>query len=76
MCGVALAGLGIAHHLGVAVVRRDEQRTTSAGDGVTGLSDGRLADIAPTLLQLMGLRQPQAMTGRPLLRRAAERATA
>ncbi|HZB94053.1 MAG TPA: 2,3-bisphosphoglycerate-independent phosphoglycerate mutase [Stellaceae bacterium] len=44
--------------------------------GVTGLSDGRLADIAPTLLQLLGLRQPSAMTGRSLLRRAAERATA
>ena len=44
--------------------------------GVTGLSDGRLADVAPTLLQLLGLRQPQAMTGKPLLRRAAERASA
>src|SRR6185437_3828478 len=44
--------------------------------GVTGLADGRLADIAPTLLQLLGLRQPAAMTGRSLLRRAAERATA
>jgi 2,3-bisphosphoglycerate-independent phosphoglycerate mutase len=44
--------------------------------GVTGLRDGRLADIAPTLLALLGLRQPTAMTGRPLLLRAAERATA
>jgi 2,3-bisphosphoglycerate-independent phosphoglycerate mutase len=44
--------------------------------GVTGLGEGRLADIAPTLLQLLGLRQPSAMTGRSLLRRAAERATA
>ncbi len=44
--------------------------------GIVGLEDGRLADIAPTLLQLLGLRQPAAMTGRPLLRRAAERATA
>jgi 2,3-bisphosphoglycerate-independent phosphoglycerate mutase len=44
--------------------------------GVTGLSDGKLADIAPTLLALLGLRQPAAMTGRPLLQRAAERATA
>ncbi len=44
--------------------------------GVIGLSDGRLADVAPTLLQLLGLRQPQAMTGKPLLRRAAERASA
>jgi 2,3-bisphosphoglycerate-independent phosphoglycerate mutase len=44
--------------------------------GVIGLSDGRLADVAPTLLQLLGLRQPHAMTGKPLLRRAAERASA
>ena len=32
------------------------------------LSDGRLADIAPTLLALLGLSQPAAMTGRSLLR--------
>jgi 2,3-bisphosphoglycerate-independent phosphoglycerate mutase len=44
--------------------------------GVTGLSDGRLADIAPTLLQLLGIGQPAAMTGRPLLQRAAQRVTA
>jgi len=31
------------------------------------LHDGRLADIAPTLLQLMGLAQPAEMTGRSLL---------
>jgi 2,3-bisphosphoglycerate-independent phosphoglycerate mutase len=35
--------------------------------GVTGLSSGRLADVAPTLLRLMGLAQPAAMTGHPLL---------
>jgi 2,3-bisphosphoglycerate-independent phosphoglycerate mutase len=44
--------------------------------GVTGLSDGRLADIAPTLLQLLGIGQPAAMTGRPLLLRANRRVTA
>ena len=44
--------------------------------GVIGLRNGRLADIAPTLLALLGLRQPAAMTGRPLLMRAAERARA
>ncbi len=40
-------------------------------DGVAGLADGKLADIAPTLLELMGLRQPRAMTGHSLLRAAA-----
>jgi 2,3-bisphosphoglycerate-independent phosphoglycerate mutase len=38
--------------------------------GVEGvpLADGRLADLAPTLLDLMGLVQPAEMTGRSLLR--------
>ena len=40
------------------------------GPGVT-LSDGRLADIAPTILELLGLPVPKAMTGKSVLRRAA-----
>ena len=37
--------------------------------GIAGarLHDGRLADLAPTLLQLMGLAQPAEMTGRSLI---------
>jgi len=38
-------------------------------DGVN-LREGRLADIAPTLLALMGMPQPDEMTGRSLLDRA------
>lgn len=40
--------------------------------GVEGVSlaDGRLADVAPTLLDLMGLDQPAEMTGTSLIRRA------
>jgi 2,3-bisphosphoglycerate-independent phosphoglycerate mutase len=34
-----------------------------------GLRDGRLADLAPTLLELLGLPTPPAMTGRSLIRR-------
>ncbi len=30
-------------------------------------SDGRLADVAPTLLELLGLPRPEAMTGRSLI---------
>jgi 2,3-bisphosphoglycerate-independent phosphoglycerate mutase len=37
-----------------------------AGSGAACLHDGRLADIAPTLLDLMGLPQPAEMTGRRL----------
>jgi 2,3-bisphosphoglycerate-independent phosphoglycerate mutase len=32
-----------------------------------GLRNGRLADVAPTLLQLMGLEQPKVMTGKSLI---------
>lgn len=39
--------------------------------GVRSLADGRLADVAPTLLALLGLPQPEEMTGRSLLREAA-----
>ena len=35
--------------------------------GRAALSDGRLADLAPTLLALMGLPQPKEMTGTSLL---------
>lgn len=37
--------------------------------GVTGLQDGKLADVAPTLLDLMGIGQPVEMTGHSLLTR-------
>ena len=41
------------------------------------LHDGRLADLAPTILELLGLPQPAEMTGQSLLHpRAALRATA
>jgi 2,3-bisphosphoglycerate-independent phosphoglycerate mutase len=36
--------------------------------GIKTLQDGRLADVAPTLLSLMGLPQPAAMTGQSLIR--------
>ncbi len=41
------------------------------GSEVAGLKDGRLADIAPTLLALMGLPQPTEMTGASLIRSAS-----
>lgn len=37
------------------------------GSEETKVSDGILADVAPTILQLMGLNQPAEMTGRSLL---------
>ena len=44
------------------------------GGDATGLKDGRLADVAPTLLGLMGLKQPQEMTGTSLIPTHAARA--
>ncbi|MBR5130787.1 MAG: 2,3-bisphosphoglycerate-independent phosphoglycerate mutase [Alphaproteobacteria bacterium] len=40
-----------------------------APDYITGLSDGKLADVAPTLLDLMELPQPTEMTGHSLLKK-------
>jgi len=45
----------------------------NAPPGIESLSDGRLADIAPTLLDIFGLPQPAAMTGTTLLRPARAR---
>jgi 2,3-bisphosphoglycerate-independent phosphoglycerate mutase len=39
------------------------------GGGVNSIQDGRLADLAPTLLALMGLTQPREMTGHSLIGR-------
>jgi bisphosphoglycerate-independent phosphoglycerate mutase (AlkP superfamily) len=36
--------------------------------GATKLADGKLADVAPTVLALMGLEKPADMTGQSLLR--------
>lgn len=41
-------------------------------DEVAKLGNGRLADIAPTVLQLMNLKQPSVMTGTSLLQLVAE----
>ena len=36
-------------------------------DRVKAVHDGILADVAPTVLKLMGLEQPSEMTGKPLV---------
>ncbi|MHC8508830.1 MAG: 2,3-bisphosphoglycerate-independent phosphoglycerate mutase [Rhodospirillales bacterium] len=41
---------------------------TGAPAGVAGVLPGKLSDLAPTVLALMGLEQPAEMTGRVLLR--------
>ena len=39
----------------------------NAGEGYTLREGGCLADIAPTLIELMGMEQPKEMTGKSLL---------
>jgi 2,3-bisphosphoglycerate-independent phosphoglycerate mutase len=47
-------------------------------DGTAGMrvADGRLADIAPTILELMGLPRPAEMTGRSLIAHRSEKRVA
>jgi 2,3-bisphosphoglycerate-independent phosphoglycerate mutase len=45
----------------------------NAPPAVTRLADGRLADVAPTLLDLLDIAQPKAMTGKSLVVREKER---
>jgi 2,3-bisphosphoglycerate-independent phosphoglycerate mutase len=44
------------------------------GGGAQSIQDGRLADLAPTLLDLMGIDQPAEMTGHSIIHRQAARA--
>jgi len=40
---------------------------------ITGITDGRLADIAPTFLELFDIKKPESMTGKSLLIKALEK---
>jgi 2,3-bisphosphoglycerate-independent phosphoglycerate mutase len=62
MCDPLTGGPHTAHTL-----NRVPLVLVNAPAWVTGIEDGRLADIAPSLLALMGLEQPAAMTGHSLL---------
>ena len=39
----------------------------NAGDAVKTVKDGALCNVAPTILKLMGIPQPAAMTAEPLI---------
>ena len=39
----------------------------NAGDEIKAVKDGKLADVAPTILKLMGIEQPAEMTGTALI---------
>ncbi len=42
---------------------------------ISGVQNGRLCDIAPTMLELLGIPQPAEMTGQSLIQRATHSAT-
>ena len=46
--------------VGIVLVEPEDRRTAA------GLNDGALCDIAPTILGLIGVEQPEAMTGKDL----------
>ncbi|HET6762591.1 MAG TPA: 2,3-bisphosphoglycerate-independent phosphoglycerate mutase [Longimicrobiaceae bacterium] len=56
------------HPVGIVLVEPDDRRTAA------GLRDGALCDVAPTILGLLGVPQPEEMTGRDLRVGAAARA--
>jgi len=39
----------------------------NAGPEVKAVKDGALCNVAPTILKLMGIPQPEAMTAEPLI---------
>jgi 2,3-bisphosphoglycerate-independent phosphoglycerate mutase len=43
----------------------------SGGELVLRAQAGALADVAPTVLELLGIEQPAAMTGRSLIERSS-----
>jgi 2,3-bisphosphoglycerate-independent phosphoglycerate mutase len=65
MCDPMTGGPHTAHTL-----NRVPLVLVNAPPEVAGLGDGELADIAPTLLALLQLPQPPAMTGHSLLKPA------
>lgn len=53
------------------LVEGERRKVPGHGADVVLRSDGRLADVAPTILQLLGLPQPEEMTGKSMIDSAA-----
>ena len=49
------------------LVEGEQRKLPGHGNAITLRGDGGLADVAPTLLQILNLPQPEAMTGRSLI---------
>jgi 2,3-bisphosphoglycerate-independent phosphoglycerate mutase len=53
------------------LVEGEKAKIPGYGTDVELRNDGKLADIAPTILDILQISQPQEMTGRSLLKPAA-----
>ena len=51
----------------VILVEGEKRKMVGMGNALRLRDEGGLADIAPTLLQLLGLEKPAAMTGHSLI---------
>jgi 2,3-bisphosphoglycerate-independent phosphoglycerate mutase len=53
------------------LIEGEGAKIPGSGGEVTLRDDGRLADIAPTILEILGIPQPAEMTGQPLIETSA-----
>ena len=51
----------------VILIEGEKRKLTGYGNTIKLRQDGGLADIAPTILHLLGLSKPEAMTGSSLI---------
>ena len=49
------------------LVEGERRKIPGHGTNVSLRSDGRLSDVAPTILEILGLPQPPEMTGRSII---------
>ncbi|MGF1492560.1 MAG: 2,3-bisphosphoglycerate-independent phosphoglycerate mutase [Microcoleaceae cyanobacterium] len=49
------------------LIEGEKRKISGYGTDVPLRSDGRLSDVAPTILQILGLPQPEEMTGRSMI---------
>ena len=64
---IILSANKLTKSYGEDVIFKDVSFSINAGDKVKKVKDGALCNVAPTILKLMGIAQPAAMTAEPLI---------
>ena len=54
-------------HKNIKFIKQKNQGVIAARNNAIKLAEGKLADLAPTMLDIMGLAKPEEMTGNSLL---------